>query len=144
MPHGAFYSQVVIPSEARNPSLNHRTHKKRAGDKSRLAHTARVKYSKEKQRKSGHSRKKSPLSSKTTRPTMKERIIIDPEIQHGNPVIRGTRVPVTRILGGGLEGKMTFDEICQEYEVTAEDIQAAINYAEDLVEQETHHPLPIG
>ena len=74
---------------------------------------------------------------------MHERIIIDPEIQHGKPVIRGTRVPVTRILGG-LAGKMTFDEIGREYEVTVEDVQAAINYAEELVEQETHHPLPIG
>ena len=74
---------------------------------------------------------------------MHERIIIAPEIQHGKPVIHGTRVPVTRILGG-LAGKMTFEEICREYEVTVEDIQAAINYAEELVEQETHHPLPIG
>ena len=74
---------------------------------------------------------------------MHERIIIDPEIQHGKPVIRGTRVPVTRILAG-LAGKMTFDEICREYEVTVEDIRAAINYAEELVEQETHHPLPMG
>ena len=74
---------------------------------------------------------------------MHERIIIDPEIQHGKPVIRGTRVPVTRILAG-LAGNMTFDEICQEYEVTVEDIRAAINYAEELVEQETHHPLPMG
>jgi len=39
---------------------------------------------------------------------------------------------------------MTFDEICREYEVTVEDVQAAINHAEELVEQETHHPLPIG
>ena len=31
---------------------------------------------------------------------MNERVIIDPEIQHGKPVIRGTRVPITRILGG--------------------------------------------
>ena len=74
---------------------------------------------------------------------MHERIIIDPAIQHGKPVIRGTRVPVTRILGG-LAGKMTFDKICREYEVTVEDVQAAINYAEELVEQETHHSLPIG
>lgn len=61
---------------------------------------------------------------------MHERIIIDPKIQYGKPVIRGTRVPVTRILGG-LAGKMTFDEICREYDVTVEDVQAAINYAED-------------
>ncbi len=74
---------------------------------------------------------------------MNERIVIDPEIQHGKPVIRGTRVPVTRILAG-LAGRMTFDELCREYEVTVEDIRAAINYAEELVEQETHHPLPMG
>ena len=74
---------------------------------------------------------------------MNERIIIDAEIQHGKPVIRGTRVPVTRILAG-LAGGMTFDEICEAYEVTVEDIRAAINYAEELIEQETHHPLPMG
>ncbi len=74
---------------------------------------------------------------------MNERIIIDPEIQHGKPVIRGTRVPVVRILGG-LAGGMTFDEISREYDVSAEDIRAAIKYAEELVEQETHHPLPMG
>jgi uncharacterized protein (DUF433 family) len=32
--------------------------------------------------------------------TMNERIVIDPAIQHGKPVIRGTRVPVARIIGG--------------------------------------------
>ena len=66
---------------------------------------------------------------------MNERIIIDAEIQHGKPVIRGTRVPVTRILAG-LAGRMTFNEICEAYEVNVEDIQAAINYAEELIEQD--------
>src|SRR3989338_5805884 len=63
------------------------------------------------------------FSPRTARQTMNERIIIDPELQHGKPVIRGTRVPVTRILGG-LAGGMTFDEICREYDVSAEDIRA--------------------
>mgnify|MGYP001616657709 CR=1 FL=1 len=72
---------------------------------------------------------------------MNERIAIDPEIQHGKPVIRGTRVPVARLLGG-LAGGMTLDEIVHEYDVTIEDIRAAIRYAEELVEQEAHHPLP--
>jgi uncharacterized protein (DUF433 family) len=27
-------------------------------------------------------------------------IVIDPQMQHGKPVIRGTRVPVTRVVGG--------------------------------------------
>ena len=72
---------------------------------------------------------------------MDERIVIDPEIQHGKPVIRGTRVPVERILGG-LAGGMSFEELCREYDVTTADIRAAIQYAQRLVEQETHHPLP--
>jgi uncharacterized protein (DUF433 family) len=64
---------------------------------------------------------------------MNERIVIDPEIQHGKPVIRGTRVPVTRIVGG-LAGGMTKEEIMREYEVTEEDIEAALNYAAELIE----------
>ena len=72
---------------------------------------------------------------------MNERIIIDPEIQHGKPVIRGTRVPITRILGG-MAGGMTKKEIMLEYEVTEEDINAAITYATELIESEEFHPLP--
>jgi len=73
---------------------------------------------------------------------MGERIVIDPEIQHGKPVIRGTRVPVSRIIGG-LAGGMTREEIMREYEVTEEDIRAALGYAADLIETEEFHPLPM-
>ena len=64
---------------------------------------------------------------------MNQTIIIDPEIQHGKPVIRGKRVPITRIVGG-LAGGMTREEITREYEVTEEDIWAALNYATELIE----------
>lgn len=67
---------------------------------------------------------------------MEERIVIDPEIQHGKPVIRGTRVPVTRIVGG-LAGGMTKEEIMREYAVTEEDIEAALNYAAELIDSES-------
>jgi len=66
---------------------------------------------------------------------MNERAIIDPEIQHGKPVIRGTRVPVTRIVGG-LAGGMTEEEIIREYEVTKEDIWAALNYVCEPTDRE--------
>ena len=72
---------------------------------------------------------------------MNDRIVIDPEIQHGKPVIRGTRVPVARIVGG-LAGGMTEQELVREYEVTVEDIRAALTYAAQLVETEVFHPLP--
>ena len=71
---------------------------------------------------------------------MNERVVMDPEIQHGKPVIKGTRVPVARLLGG-LAGGMSFDEICREYDVQIEDVRAAIGYAEDLVTRESHFPL---
>lgn len=74
---------------------------------------------------------------------MNERIVIDPQIQHGKPVIRGTRVPVARVIGG-LAGGMTREEIAQEYKVTEEDITAALAYATDLIEAEEFHPLPTG
>jgi len=72
---------------------------------------------------------------------MKDRIDIDPGIQHGKPVIRGTRVTVARIVGG-LAGGMTKEEIMREYQVTMEDVEAALAYAAELIEAEEFHPLP--
>lgn len=73
---------------------------------------------------------------------MNERIVVDPEIQHGKPVIRGTRVPVARIVGG-LAGGMTREEIIREYGVSEADVLAALSYAAELIEAEEFHPLPI-
>ncbi len=72
---------------------------------------------------------------------MNQGIVIDPAIQHGKPVIRGTRVPVARILGG-LAGGMTKEEIIREYEIAETDIAAALAYAAQLIEAEEFHPLP--
>lgn len=72
---------------------------------------------------------------------MDERIVIDAAIQHGKPVIRGTRVPVVRIIGG-MAGGMTSEDIQREYGVTAEDVRAALRFAASLVEQEEYHPAP--
>ena len=72
---------------------------------------------------------------------MHERIVIDPMVQHGKPVIRGTRVPVSRVVGG-LAGGMTIDEVCREYEISEEDVRAALDYATELIESETVHALP--
>ena len=74
---------------------------------------------------------------------MNERIVIHPEIQHGKPVIRETRMPITRIIGG-LAGGMTKEEMMREYEVTEEDISAALTYATELIEAEAFHPLPVA
>lgn len=73
---------------------------------------------------------------------MDERIVIDPEIHHGKPVIKGTRVPITRIIGG-LAGGMSVGEIMREYDVREEDVRAALAYAGKLIEEEEFYPLPV-
>ena len=72
-----------------------------------------------------------------------EHIIIDPGIQHGKPVIKGTRVPVARIITE-LAGGMTREEVMREYGITTDDVAAALAYAADLVESDEFHPLPLG
>lgn len=71
---------------------------------------------------------------------MEDRIVIDPNICHGRPVIRGTRVPVALIVGS-LAGGMGFEEIQREYDLTAADIRAALHFAGELVDREQFHPL---
>jgi uncharacterized protein (DUF433 family) len=63
---------------------------------------------------------------------MNERIEINPDIHFGKPVIRGTRVPVTRILGEVAAGT-SWSEIQAQYDVTVEDIRAAVAFANELV-----------
>ena len=70
-----------------------------------------------------------------------DRIVIDPNICHGKPIIRGTRVSVT-IVVGSLAGGMSFEDIQREYDLTAEDIRAALRFVGELAEQESFHPLP--
>ncbi|MCW3133251.1 MAG: DUF433 domain-containing protein [Methanophagales archaeon] len=64
-----------------------------------------------------------------------DRIIIDPEIRHGKPVIRDTRVPVEIILGS-LAGGMEMEEIAKEYGIGKIDVLAAIEYAAKIVAKE--------
>lgn len=71
---------------------------------------------------------------------MMARIQIDPRIQHGKPVIAGTRVPVARVLGALASG-MRPEEVMSEYGLTEEDIRAALAFAAELVESEQFYPL---
>jgi uncharacterized protein (DUF433 family) len=74
---------------------------------------------------------------------IRERIIVDPKIQHGKPIIRGTRVPVARIIGS-LAGGMTRDEVIKEYGIIPEDIDAALAYAAELIDEDQYRPLSVG
>jgi len=58
-----------------------------------------------------------------------ERIVIDPEICHGKPVIRGLRYPVETVLEW-LGSGMSMQEILDDYpDLEEEDILAVLRYA---------------
>ncbi len=61
-----------------------------------------------------------------------ERITMDPEINHGKPVIRGLRYPVETLLELMSSG-MTIDEILADYEdLERDDLLAALAFAARL------------
>ncbi len=64
------------------------------------------------------------------------RIIVDPQICSGKPVIKGTRIMVKNILGM-VAGGYNLERIVQAYpELSPEDVSAALEYAAELVAEE--------
>ena len=57
---------------------------------------------------------------------------VNEKIRFGKPVIKGTRVPVELVLGK-LAGGMSFEKVMREYDITQEDILAALDYASKVV-----------
>ena len=67
---------------------------------------------------------------------IEKRIEIDPEICHGKPRIKGTRIMISVILEW-LEAGKTFEEIIDAYpELSKEDISATVRYARKSIEEE--------
>lgn len=70
-----------------------------------------------------------------------ERIVIEPDLHHGDACIRGTRIPVAMIIGSLADG-MTHAEIRLAYpQLKDEDIQAALAYAAVTLQTEVVAPL---
>ncbi|RMI09213.1 MAG: DUF433 domain-containing protein [Calditrichaeota bacterium] len=67
-----------------------------------------------------------------------QRISSDPDICHGKPVIKGTRIPVYLIVSLIAEGE-SMESILRDYpSLTPEDIKAALKYAAKLCEYEAY------
>ena len=64
------------------------------------------------------------------------RVVIDPKVRFGKPVIKGTRVPVDLLIGK-IAGGMTIEEVAKEYDLTRTDIFAALKYAAKALQRET-------
>ncbi len=69
---------------------------------------------------------------------MNSRIEINPLICHGKPVVRGSRVPVSIILGA-LGGGDSLDQVLEDYPtISREDILAALDFGGQLSRFEEH------
>jgi uncharacterized protein (DUF433 family) len=71
-----------------------------------------------------------------------ERITIDPSLLLGKPVVKGTRISVEFVLD--LLGRgWTQEQILLEYDqLSAEDVQACLAYASELLRSERVYLLP--
>lgn len=69
------------------------------------------------------------------------RVVVDSAVRFGKPVIEGTRVPIDLVVGK-LAGGMSIDDVASEYELTLEDIRAALAYAARAVADEQVRALP--
>jgi uncharacterized protein (DUF433 family) len=71
------------------------------------------------------------------------RIVRDPAICGGQPIIRGTRVPVRLILGYLAHGEPT-DVILREFpSLNEEDVRAVIGFAAASASEDLPAPLPV-
>lgn len=68
-----------------------------------------------------------------------DRIEIAPNRCHGQPVIRGTRVPVRTILGA-LGAGDPIEQVAADYGITVDDVRAAISFAGQLLDEQSFHP----
>ncbi len=66
----------------------------------------------------------------------KQFVVSDPEILRGKPRLKGTRIPVSLVLGYLAAGK-TFEEITAEFpDLTRDQVAACLDYARELAEFE--------
>jgi len=72
-----------------------------------------------------------------------DRIIVDPQVLVGKPVIKGTRIAVEFLVELLAEG-WTRDEVLKNYpQLTVDDIQAALHYAAEVMKHEHIYKIPV-
>jgi uncharacterized protein (DUF433 family) len=71
----------------------------------------------------------------------RERLVIDPAIHHGVPCIKGTRVPVSVLVGSIADGDTMSDLLAAYPHLTEADIHAALKFAAEAVNHTDFSPL---
>lgn len=73
-----------------------------------------------------------------------DRIIQDPDILAGKPVVRGTRIPVELVLAK-LAANLDLGELFADYpRLSVDDVRACLDYARELVQKKgkPHRAVP--
>jgi uncharacterized protein (DUF433 family) len=73
---------------------------------------------------------------------LSERIVMDPEVLGGKPVIRGTRLAVELILELLAAGQSETDLLTNYPGLTRDDILACLSYASYLAHEYKGYPIP--
>ena len=70
-----------------------------------------------------------------------DRIAVDEDLHHGDPCIKGTRIPVRTLIGSLADG-MRPEEVLDAYpQLAEEDLLAALAYAAVVLSQDIVAPL---
>lgn len=72
---------------------------------------------------------------------MKSRIVVDPNILTGKPVVKGTRIAVEFIIDLLAQGWSEQDILKNYPGLTHEDVQACLSYASEVLHAEKVYPL---
>jgi uncharacterized protein (DUF433 family) len=74
--------------------------------------------------------------------SLRERIVVDPAVLVGKPVIRGTRISVELVMDLLAQG-WSLAQVLEQYDhLVPDDIHACLEYAADLVRRETVYSVP--
>lgn len=70
-----------------------------------------------------------------------DHVVVSEDLHHGDPCIKGTRIPVRALIGSLADG-MRPEEILKEYpQFSLDDLLGALAYAADVLSQEVLAPL---
>ncbi|MBA2278725.1 MAG: DUF433 domain-containing protein [Chloroflexia bacterium] len=83
-------------------------------------------------------------TAKTKQTPFGERIVSDPNVDDGAPLVKGTHVPVERVLAQ-LAAKPDLDDVLALYpELSVEDMQAVFTYARAAVQAQVRSGQPMS
>lgn len=70
-----------------------------------------------------------------------DHVTLSDDLHHGDPCIKGTRIPIRTLIGSLADG-MKPEEILKEYpQLSLDDLLGALAYAADVLSQEMLAPL---